>query len=278
MEVTPSNKPEAINHHFVGDNKGNWVKRPGRIDATICGRDEKDVASEINDIVCIMHSCLNQPLDNKIMEKFDNCRRKLYAVRYHKMAIENEIAQRVIEFKRNYNAGSGVKFETENDTLIYNTEAFLLQVKSSLDLLVHGLDNFYPELRSHRTFKHTGEGENYRAGGKIIDDLLKRGRQGIADLFETNRRDWIQEMTRMRDKITHYSRLKGFKCFVEEPYTGEATVKIHYPSMPTGEQLDVYCNKIYNCLLSLYKDIFNLVKNEFAKNENSVDPTPKSPS
>lgn len=262
MEVTPSNKPETIDYHLVGDNKGNWIRKPGLLNVTIGVREENDVASEIEDIVRIIHSCLKQPIDNTVLEKFVNCEHKLYAVKYHKKAIENEIVSQVEKFKENYKAGSGAKFETENHILLYNTEAFLFQVKSSLDLLIKGLAFFYPELKSLYTFKHRGEGENYRAGGTVIDVLYRKGRQGIAEIFEANRKIWIQEVTGMRDTITHYSRLKNFKCFVEEPYTGGLTVNVHYPSMPTEEQLDIYCTKIYGYLLSLYKDVFNLIKED----------------
>ena len=57
------------------------------------------------------------------------------------------------------------------------------------------------------------------------------------------------------------SKLKNFSCFIEEPYRGEDVV-IHYPSMPNGEKLDDYCNKIYENLIRLYGDVFKVINNK----------------
>ena len=144
-------------------------------------------------------------------------------------------------------------------SLIYETESFLFQVKSNLDLLTQALGYMFPSIKSSHTFKHSGQGEDFIAGGKVIDSLKKENIE-IAGLLEKNRKLWIQDLVIMRNTVTHYSRLKNFHCFLEEPYVGEEKVRIHYPSMPSGERVDDYCKRNYKNLLNLYKDIFNFVK------------------
>jgi hypothetical protein len=63
----------------------------------------------------------------------------------------------------------------------------------------------------------------------------------------------------MRDTITHYSSLTGFKCFVEEPHTGNDTIRIHYPSMPSDQRVDHYCRHIFEELLSLYQSCLSFI-------------------
>jgi hypothetical protein len=60
----------------------------------------------------------------------------------------------------------------------------------------------------------------------------------------------------MRDTITHESALRDFHCFIEEPYLGGERVNIHYPAMPSGERLDLYCQTIFESLCNLYAEVF----------------------
>ncbi|HHT9117365.1 MAG TPA: hypothetical protein ACFYD1_01935, partial [Candidatus Hypogeohydataceae bacterium YC38] len=110
-----------------------------------------------------------------------------------------------------------------------------------------------------RTFKHSEEEGNFIAGGKVIK-ALKKSNQELADLIEKDRALWIQDMVVMRNTITHYSPLKDFNCFIEEPYLGKGEVKIHYPTMPTGKRVDLYCQEIYDRLCELHQNVFKVIK------------------
>ena len=181
---------------------------------------------------------------------------------FHLKQIVQEIKERVAEFERNYSAASGAAFEIANHVLIYETEAFLFQVKSNLDLMVQVMGHVIPSLKSFRTFSHSGAHgtPEYAAGGKVIKQLRASGEIDMANLFDAHRTSWIEEMTIMRDTITHYSELRGFHCFVEEPYRGDGQVQIHYPTMPSSERVDAYCEKTYDQLCDLYRSTFSQIE------------------
>lgn len=201
-------------------------------------------------------------MDDSLTKKLHNCKHKLYAARYHLKAIEGEIDERVADFEKQYAAMSGAGLELENPVLIYETEGFLFQVKSNLDLMIQALRSVVPSLKSFDTFGHKGRRgtSDYRAGGKVIDKLKNSGELELAKLFESHRSAWIQEMTKWRDTITHHSGLRDFHCFIEEPYRGGDQVKIHYPTMPSGERVDLYCQKTYNRLCELYQSVLNSIE------------------
>jgi hypothetical protein len=123
------------------------------------------------------------------------------------------------------------------------------------------LSQVVPSLKSFQSFNHSGSHgkQDYVAGGKFIKELEKASETGLHSIFDNNRKTWIQEMTVWRDTITHYSKLKKFTCFIEEPYRG-GNVTIHYPSMPNEEKLDDYCNRIYKNLITLYRGVFKVIE------------------
>jgi hypothetical protein len=256
--VTPRNCPEPINHHLVSQDGGKtWQNKPGVLAAVISGRKVEDTDLQIKSVFSSLGR--KTPDNQELKTKIVDCRHKLYAVKYHLTTIQSEIKARVEEFRTNYRANSGTALELENQRLIFETEAFLFQVKSSLDLLTQALGHAIPPLRSFHSFAHKGSGNEKRAGGKVIDTLARTGFNELSELFEEHRKKWIQNLVAMRDEVTHYSRLKGFRCFVEEPYTGHSEVQIHYPTMPCGLRVDRYCQDVYEGLLQLYRSAAGLI-------------------
>ena len=261
LSVKPSNNPEIIDHHSVFDGE-KWHKVPGSLSALIGIREEKDVHAEIDSLFLKITSQVSGKGAEQLLKKLDDCKHKLYAVKFHLKEIIREIQERVADFESNYSAGSGASFEVANHSLIYETEAFLFQVTSNLDLIVQALGHVVPSVKSFRTFNHSGEPgtTNYAAGGKLIKQLKQSEETDLANLFDSHRGAWIQEMTIMRDTITHYSGLRGFHCFIEEPYRGGEQVKVHYPTMPSGELVDEYCEKVYGQLCGLYQKVFEYIE------------------
>jgi len=257
MKIKPLNQPESIDYHCV--RVGNeWVKRPGCLAVRIHTTDTKDIGVEIESIFKNIFNHFEEVKFQEFRDRLHNCKHKLYAVRHYKLSVGKEIKLRIEEFNNGYQANSGVEIEKDNHKLIYETESFLFQVKSSLDLLIQALGYAFPGIKSFRTFAHSGVGEDFISGGKVIKKLREENIE-IADLFEQNRKLWIQDLVSMRDTITHYRRLKDFHCFVEEPYKGKEKVIIHYPTMPGGKLVDDYCKEIYEDLLNLYKDVFDFI-------------------
>jgi len=256
FKVKPQNKPEVINHHMVSRNGSKtWEKRPGILTAVICGVRMEDVDKRVYEFIVEAINKSKDQQNNRFEKKLVDCRPKLQAVKYHLSTIKTEIEERIKEYTNNHSAQSGVSLEMENLRLVYETEAFLFQTKSSLDLLTQALGCLVPPLKTMNTFRK----KDGHAGGKVILALKKNGYEELGNLFEQQRTEWIQEVVEMRDKITHYSELKGFSCFIEEPYKGKETVEIHYPTMPSGEKVDIYCQKIYDRLVELFESTLSMV-------------------
>ncbi|MEQ1792754.1 MAG: SEC-C metal-binding domain-containing protein [Nitrospira sp.] len=261
LSVRPSNSPEEIAHHSVFDGE-KWRKVPGVLAVRLGMTRTEDKDAEIDRLFEKISQIASDRSARQLLKKLDDCKHKLYAVKFHLRQIVQEINRRVAAFERNHSAASGASVEIANHVLIYETEAFLFQVKSNLDLLVQVMGHVIPSLKSFRTFSHSGAPgtPEYAAGGKVIKELRSCGKIDIANLFDSQRTSWIEEMTIMRDTITHYSGLRDFHCFVEEPYRGGGQVQIHYPTMPSGERVDAYCGKIYDQLCGLYRSAFHQIE------------------
>jgi len=262
FRVKPRNQPEVIDYYMTSPDGKNWTKRPGNIIAMISGFKPEDLDPEITALIDPLSKLSKEKQNRRLSEKLIDCRHKLHAVRYHLHTLKTEIIERVKEFKKSYSAGSGIAQELENLRLVYETEAFLFQVKSSLDMLAQTLGCVVPPLGSVHTFRSKKVNGVEQAGGTVISALLANGFEELGNLFESHRKAWIQELVDMRDTITHYSRLRHFHCFVEEPYTGGDQVTIHYPTMPLGVRVDSYCQIVYDNLLDLYRSALGLVKLE----------------
>lgn len=260
FRVKPKNPPKPINTYSISRDGKNWIEKPGNLVMKVVTRCEEDVDDDISKTFGDFLKILSEPSNSPLSIKIHNCMHKMYAVRFHKIEIENEIEKQVKYYNESFTPGAGAQFEQENLKLIYNTEAFLFQVKSNLDILIQALGLLVPPIKNFRTFKHSGQGDNYISGGKVIKELKKSGEYPeILNLLEKNRSEWIQELVKMRDVITHYSNLKGLNCFIEDPSRGNKEVKIEYPKMPNGVRLDDYCEIMYNNLLNLYKNMLILI-------------------
>lgn len=262
FQVKPRNEPEVIDYHLTSPDGVNWTRRPGNIIAMILGSRPEDTDKAIDGIVNQAIKVAEEAQHSDLVEKLRDCRHKLYAVRYHLRTLQIEIKERVEEFEKEHSAGSGVYFEIENPRLVFETEAFLFQVKSSLDLLVQALGKVIPPLKSMHTFKSKKIEGSEHAGGSVIIALKKNGFEDLGEIFEESRNEWIQELVLMRDTITHYSHLKGFHCFIEEPYRGGGEVTIHYPTMPSGVRVNEYCLSTYTHILDLYKKALDYLEDK----------------
>lgn len=262
FQVKPQNRPEVIDYYMSSPDGKNWTKQPGNIVAMISGFKPGDLGEEINSIIDPISKISQEKQNQRLSEKLFDCRHKLHAVRYHLHTLKTEISECIKEFEKSYSAGTGIAQEMENPRLVYETEAFLFQVKSSLDLLAQTLGCVIPPLSSVRTFRSKMIDGVKQAGGTVISALLANGFEKLSDVFETHRKAWIQELVEMRDTITHYSQLRNFHSFIEEPYMGGGQVTIHYPTMPSGTRVDTYCQTVYDALLDLYRSALSFIKLE----------------
>lgn len=186
--------------------------------------------------------------------KADDCRYKAVAVRYSLALIEQEMSIcPTAEDLKNYSEMIAHKMcpeaEIKNEVLIYETESFLFQVKSNLDILVQLLKHIYPYLDEKKG--RDKESFNIRQDDKFntVDFMRSNGDIEMADFFAGQIDDWIEKLNIMRNTITHRSGLPGFTSFVFKSDT-EEVVK---PKMYEGRDVDEYCRDIFNKLLNLYK-------------------------
>lgn len=143
----------------------------------------------------------------------------------------------------------------EDPKLVYEIEAFLFQTKSCLDILSWVLKPTF--------------GFPYCSFGEKGDDIIKPLRNNcpatystiaerLIKLIEDAQDAWIVELIDMRDTITHYSKLEGFTCFIEDPHLGGTTASIHYPTMPNTRRALDYCRDVWKKLLSFCEDFLKL--------------------
>lgn len=255
-------KPEVINSHLVMVD-GKWRTEPGLLDMIVTIKASEDVDEQIEQLftpIMLLVGQNNSELATRLSTKLLACKHKLYACTYHLDTIEKTVREQVEKFNKQYRAGAGAQTELENPILIYETEAFLFQVKSNLDVMIKALGLIVPTLKNS-AFKHSGNRakSDYKAGGKIIQQLTRSGESDLANLFETHRKQWIQQLTIMRDTITHEAALRDLRCFIEQPYLGGEQVTVHYPTMPCGKRLDLYCETVFDLLCGLYGEVFRYI-------------------
>lgn len=229
-------------------------------DTIITTVNSQNISQEIEEIFIDVFNVAGELGLHSFAQSIHNSKHKLYACRYHLAAVINEINKQKRKMTVNTNPNDNVHFMELDPVLIYETESFLFQVKSCLDILVQTLGKSINSLKTFRTFAHKGDGATRRTGGKVIDHLNRNNEYFLAQTFEKHRVDWIQELTLMRDVITHESDLKGFMCFVSSRKKGRSKGKIHVPMMPNDIPVEDYLGQTYESLITLHKEIANMLK------------------
>lgn len=246
--VPARTKPEAVDYHMVMRD-GNWERRPGLLAVTLGGKKAEDVDEDIENLFDV----LIRGAEKSTMDRIRDLKHKLYAARYHLQMIERRIDDELARYGKEHRPAAGAAWETEDPVVVYETEAFLFQTKSALDLLTQLLSVFVPRLRSLRTFRHSGEVRDgsFVAGGKVLKELKTTGEKALHDLLEAHGTAWIQDLVVMRDEVTHFTKIKGLRCFVERPYRGGETAQVELPTMPNDQKVDAYCQNTYDRLIEL---------------------------
>jgi SEC-C motif len=256
FKVKPAAKPEPITQHLISPDGGKtWTHRPGVFEVQISGKDVKDIDESIRKIIEPVWRDLFHDVEHDLLERILNLEHKLYAVKYHLNNYGKAERDKIEEFTENYNPPTGAQQIIEEPRLIYEVEAFLFQVKSCLDILSWVLKPAFG-------FAYCSFGDN---GDDVIKQLknncpttLAPFADNIISMIEDAQEAWIVDLITMRDQITHYSNLKGFNCFVQDPYMGGGTASIHYPTMPNQRRALEYCNDIWKRLLSFCEEFLKL--------------------
>jgi hypothetical protein len=259
--VKPKETPEPITHHAVSSNGGKtWESRPGLLSVRIEGRDTRNIDKTISKMMRSVSSGINtlslsSTVKQDFVRRIGDVDHKLHAVKYHLNNYERAESDKIKEFSNNYMPPAGVQMVIEEPRLIYEVEAFLFQAKSCLDVLSGVLKPAF--------------GFPYCSFGDKGDDIIKQLKNNcpaalatyaekIIQLIQDAQDAWIVELIDMRDKVTHYSRLEGFDCFIEDPYIRGGTANIHYPTMPNTRRTLEYCQDVWRRLLIFCEDFLKL--------------------
>jgi len=255
--VKPKEMPEPITHHLVSSDGGKtWKSQPGLLAMRMYGEDPKDVDEAIAKITRSASSDINtlglsDAVKQNFLENIGNVNHKLHAVKYHLNNYQQAESDKIKEFSKDYKPPAGAQMITGEPRLIYEVEAFLFQTKSCLDVLSWVLKPAF--------------GFTYCSFADKGDDVIKQLKNNcpaslatcaekIIKLIEEAQDAWVVELIKMRDEVTHYSRLQGFDCFVEEPYVGGSSANIHYPTMPNKRRVLEYCQDVWKRLLNFCED------------------------
>lgn len=178
---------------------------------------------------------------NDFQENIENCRHKIQAVNYSLSLIHSEIKLPPIIGQKTVPINLD---ETEflDDVILFEFEAFLLQVFSTLDVFVHLLRLFYPVLDSEKENRIGFNGENGRAGQKTINDLKIKD-PALADYINNQVDLWIQKVYDLRNKIAHRSKAHDLQMFLIDKNG------IHMPKL-SDDEIDLlsFCQLTYNNL------------------------------
>ncbi len=203
---------------------------------------DNDIESLFNGIISSAGRARKKPLETKLYD----CKQKMYAARFHLLALLKEINHQVEEFEKRPSELLGVDRETWNPILVYETESFLFQVKSNVDLAIQAIREVMPCLIKFDSAKK-----------EVVDELRQNGETGLSEFFESQYNQWIKTLKTWRDTITHYSGLKEFRCFLEEHQGKGAERSIHYPEISEGIRADLYCQETYVNLYNYYRIILD---------------------
>ena len=259
--VKPKETPDPITHHLVSSDGGNtWEPRPGLLAVQMHGRDPKDIDETISQMLKSVSSDMNTltlsgDAKQDLAKRMNDVDHKLHAVKYHLDNYEQAESDKVEELSRDYRPPTGVQMVIAEPRLVYEVEAFLFQARSSLDVLSWVLKPVF--------------GFPYCSFGDKGDNTIKQLRNNsparlaacadiIIALIEDAQDAWLVELVKMRDQVTHYSRLEGFNCFMEDPYVGGGIASIHYPTMPSKQRVLEYCQNVWELLLSFCEGFLRL--------------------
>jgi hypothetical protein len=223
----------------------------------------KPIISLFEQLECTYNSNFPEEVIKEIIRKRKDCEHKLTAVRYALTLIQVEIGQKISdqevreysEMIKNRICGEA---ELKNEVLMYETEAFLFQVKSSLDILIQLLKNIpnYRILSSGGTTdRESFDIDSSSREKSTVQKIREANNPALADYLEGEIDLWIRDLNKLRNEITHRSGLQGFTSFVYVSVYVSSTGSLVDPKMPDGTAVDQYCADVYTKLFALFEKV-----------------------
>ena len=270
--------------HFVGYKDGKYEKIPGRIMMKISVINPEFVYEDIINLLKPLREIKNiesirLPRFDKIIRelhlednidstiswgnRINKLQHKLESIKYHMNSFSKHEKEDEDKCKKEY-TNTIVELEKIDPVYVYETEAFLFQTKSALDIIAHIIGMSY-KLTGVVTYD----------GKDLIDKINKSSafrqneynKKGIIEILKSNE-SWIKNFVNMRDLVTHYSDLIGFKSVIHSPTTeNDNYANIYYPSMPNKERVTTFMNNIWINLADLINNISKVICNLHNKRE-----------
>ncbi len=200
----------------------------------------------------------NDRWQNRIKKRRDKLRHKLNAIKYHTYSFKNYERAIEEEYKKYLVANTTLNKIMEDPHLIHNTESFLFQSKSCLDVFAQAIVYCF----KFETSSYGNDGDNLIS---ILKEVQSKGyseyASNVIEIIQKNK-PWVKELVKMRDEVTHYSDLEELSCFMNKKSKENDTIAtIYYPAMPDGERVSKYMDKTWNNMYDLIQEsAYPLVK------------------
>lgn len=180
---------------------------------------------------------------------------KLSSTKYHLENYKRLERQEVESTRRRFKKQPS--FRREAFELIFEIEAFLFQVKSSLDMLGKLLGPLIgdDQLKLH-TFKDKGDGvvkalEQYKKRGdahtEAVDSLIR--------MIQQERDGWISVLVGLRDSVSHYEAISNY---VFEPYPIPGGAGVRKPRLLSGHETVDALQMIYSNNVGFHQDFISV--------------------
>jgi len=265
-------------HFVVGDRNGNWSPAPFALDMSISVADPEHVYQDIIDLLMPyrqINDVYQARLDRfdyiirelslegnlyttiTLKNRINKLQHKLESLKYH----SDECIRRETEYETKYKnkyINSIVELEEIDPVFEYETEGFLFQTKSALDILGQIIGLVY-RLSGVVTYHDYG----YDLIEKIIKSSAFRDNENnkneIIKILERNSK-WVKKLVLMRNLITHYSDLLGSRSITHRAATSnEDYAVVCYPSMPDNERVTTFMNNTWSNLTTLITEVGKVI-------------------
>jgi hypothetical protein len=268
--------------HFVAFRNGKYEKIPGRIRMGLSVRDSTH--GDIIDLLATLRTIKDtRPIK---LERFDEIikglnlesninatityeqrinklQHKLESLKYHiKKCVEQE-KNYESKYKNEY-VNTIVDLEEIDPVFVYETESFLFQTKSTLDVLAQIIAIEY-RLTGIVTFGEDGK--------DVIDQIIKSSAhrdhpEQKEEMIKIIKRSesWIRNLVFMRDLITHYGDLMGFKSITHSAaFDEDEFATVSYPTMPDRERVTTFMNNTWINVTQLIKEVSRNIAELYSK-------------
>lgn len=178
---------------------------------------------------------------------------KLQALKYHLSNYEALERKHVEHIKAEYTSNPDMT-ESAYD-LLFELEAFLFQLKSTLDIAVKILGIMLPNRFKTHTFGNKGEDlikglNNYLNDGSARENTVNN----LVAMLKEDKDSWLEQTINLRDTISHYKTFSKYKYSVKK-LGGKMEVS---KPLVSGLEVHEYMQIAYKNCLDFIRDFMSL--------------------